>query len=177
MVLIARFAPGDQQGVLDLILGIQRDEYGIAITAADQPDLTDIPGFYGAGAGGFWVARTGGRVVGTIALRDIGGGDGALRKMFVAADRRGREAGVAQALLGTLVDHARARGVARLWLGTNERLLAAHRFYARNGFAAVQPEGLPPAFPRMAVDSLFFARTLGGEQATCGLTSHISRTS
>lgn len=59
--------------MLDLILSIQRDEYGIAITAQDQPDLNDIPAFYRTGAGDFWVARADGQLVGTIALKDIGG--------------------------------------------------------------------------------------------------------
>lgn len=81
--------------MLDLILTIQRDEYGIAITAQDQPDLNDIPAFYQNGTGDFWIARADGGLVGTIALKDIGSGQAALRKMFVAASHRGRAAGVA----------------------------------------------------------------------------------
>lgn len=156
MPLIRPFIPADQPGILALILGIQQGEYGIAITAADQPDLTDVAAFYLHGAGGFWVAEQNGQVIGTIALRDIGGGHGALRKMFVAHAHRGRAAGVAQGLLETLFAHAVTMGLHHIWLGTNERLLAAHRFYARNGFAPVLPDTLPPAFPRMAVDSLFY---------------------
>ncbi|WP_416463400.1 GNAT family N-acetyltransferase [Sphingomonas sp. VDB2] len=156
--MIGPFAPADQQGVLDLILSIQRDEYGIAITAADQPDLTDIPAFYGPGAGGFWVARQDSRPVGTVALKDIGSGAVALRKMFVAASHRGRAAGVAQALLDTALAAARDRGVTQIWLGTTDRFVAAHRFYEKNGFALVEAETLPPGFPRMAVDNRFYAR-------------------
>ena len=99
MPLIRPFAPADQPGILDLILGIQRDEYGIAITAADQPDLTDIAGFYLPGAGGFWVAEEDGRIIGTIALKDIGQSQAALRKMFVASSHRGR---AAQAMLALM---------------------------------------------------------------------------
>ncbi|WP_311268566.1 GNAT family N-acetyltransferase [Sphingobium sp. WCS2017Hpa-17] len=147
--------------MLDLILTIQRDEYGIAITAQDQPDLSDIPAFYQSGTGDFWVAQDDGRLVGTIALRDIGAGQAALRKMFVVASHRGRSAGVAQALLDTLMTEARDRGVAQIWLGTTDRFLAAHRFYEKNGFGLVQPEALPDRFPRMAVDSRFYGLRIG----------------
>ena len=57
-ILVAPFSDADQQGVLDVILPIQQREFGIPITQADQPDLTDIPGFYQSGTGGFWVARS-----------------------------------------------------------------------------------------------------------------------
>lgn len=147
--------------MLDLILSIQRDEYSIAITAQDQPDLTDIPAFYQSGIGDFWVACDGERLVGTIALKDIGADQAALRKMFVAASHRGRSAGVAQALLDRLMTEARDRGVAQIWLGTTDRFLAAHRFYEKNGFGLVQPEALPDSFPRMAVDSRFYGMQIG----------------
>ncbi len=142
--------------MLDLILSIQRDEFGMAITAQDQPDLNDIPAFYQSGTGDFWVALADDRLVGTIALKDIRDRQCALRKMFVAASHRGRAIGVAQALLDGLSSHARGRGIDRLWLGANDRLLAAHRFYERNGFDTVQPDDLPATFPRMAVDSIFY---------------------
>ena len=61
-ILIRTFEPGDEQGIADVILPIQRKEFGIAITAADQPDLTDIPGFYQTGKGQFWVAVKDGAV-------------------------------------------------------------------------------------------------------------------
>ena len=91
MITIAAFADSLQSAVIDVIVPIQRDECGFAVTVEDQPDLLDIPGFYQWGCGGFWVARDGPEVVGTIALRDIGNRQGALRKMFVRATHRGHE--------------------------------------------------------------------------------------
>jgi len=73
----------------------QREEFGLPIALADQPDLEDIPGFYRRGSGDFWVALVGGQAVGTIALLDIGNAQGALRKMLVKAAFRGPERGVA----------------------------------------------------------------------------------
>jgi N-acetylglutamate synthase-like GNAT family acetyltransferase len=157
---IRPFEPSDQDGVTDLIVSIQRDEFGIEITAADQPDLQEIPEFYQRDAGEFWVAHTpDGEVAGTIALRDIGDGSAALRKMFVHPKHRGAS-GVARALLDTLLDHARARGLGRIYLGTIDRFLAAHRFYARHGFKLIDSALLPPTFPRMAVDTRFYALSL-----------------
>jgi hypothetical protein len=60
----------DTDGLRELIVGIPRDEFGIAIGWDDQPDLHDVDAFDGVGRGGFRVARAGDRVVGTVGLRD-----------------------------------------------------------------------------------------------------------
>lgn len=161
-IAITAYAPGDEAAIAALILPIQQAEFGVAITLADQPDLADISKAYQYGRGGFWTAKTGGHVVGTIALTDIGGNDAALRKMFVAADYRGAAVGVAARLLDTLVAHARQKAVQRIFLGTTAAFKAAHRFYEKNGFAEIDRGDLPPAFPVMAVDSKFYVRHLAG---------------
>lgn len=153
---IAPYAAADRDGVAALIVGIQRREFGISITYDDQPDLKDVPGFYQNGAGDFWVARSGGAIVGTIALKDIGNAQVALRKMFVDTAHRGREQGVAQRLLDTAIAAARANNVKDIYLGTTAKFLAAHRFYGKNGFAEIAAETLPQSFPRMAVDTKFY---------------------
>ncbi|WP_312945121.1 GNAT family N-acetyltransferase [Agrobacterium sp.] len=159
-VEISAFAPTERDAVTALIVKIQQDEFGIAITAQDQPDLRDIPGFYHSGAGGFWVAKLDGGIIGTIALKDIGEGQGALRKMFVAEQARGRELGVAAKLLGRLLEEARRSGITQIYLGTTDKFLAAHRFYEKNGFAEVEKETLPKRFPVMAVDTKFYCISL-----------------
>jgi GNAT superfamily N-acetyltransferase len=161
-VAIDRFQPGDEGEVTALILSIQRDEFGFAVTAEDQPDLAAIPAFYQVGRGDFYVARDAGRIVGTISLKDIGEARGALRKMFVAPAWRGRERGVAARLLSRLLDDARAMGVVGVWLGTTDRYHAAHRFYEKNGFLEVAKSILPPGFPLMALDNKFYALGLVG---------------
>jgi GNAT superfamily N-acetyltransferase len=154
--------PADREAVIDFILAIQRGEFGVPITAADQPDLDDVPAHYGQGHGAFWVARDEAGIVGTIALIDHGDDAAALRKMFVRADRRGREHGIADALLATLLTHARTRGLRVLRLGTRPEMRAAHRFYEKHGFRRIEPEELPAAFPRMSVDSVFYRLDLPG---------------
>lgn len=153
---IRAYRAGDEAGAGRLISRIQREEFGMAITLDDQPDLADIPGFYLRGNGAFWTARAEGGVIGTIALKDIGEGACALRKMFVARAWRGRDRGVAARLLRTLLEHAAKRGVARIYLGTTPHFTAAHRFYAKSGFAEIEKSALPATFPIMSVDTRFF---------------------
>ncbi len=160
LLTIASYVPGDEDAIIGLIVPIQAEEFGVAITAADQPDLRDIPDFYLPGAGGFWIARDDDRVVGTIALKDIGDGDAALRKMFVAPDYRGAPYRAGQILLDGLLAHAGAAGLRRILLGTTEAFKAAHRFYERNGFVPIAKADLPFAFPLMPLDTRFYSLTL-----------------
>lgn len=159
-IQIKRFELDDQQGVIDVIVPIQREEFGIPITAEDQPDLQAIPSFYQRGTGDFWVAKNGDQVIGTIGLKDIGDGQAALRKMFVSAAWRGRDFGIAARLLERLLDESRNRRVRQIYLGTTDKFLAAHRFYEKHGFTEVAKQDLPETFPVMAVDSKFYMLAL-----------------
>ena len=160
MIKIAAYSSSLQSAVIDVILPIQRDEFGLGVTVEDQPDLLEIPSFYQTGGGGFWVAFDGPDAVGTIALRDIGNRQGALRKMFVKASHRGHQFRVARELLDHLVTASEANGIAEVFLGTTERFHAAHRFYEKNGFKRIAVIDLPAAFPRMTVDTRFYRRDL-----------------
>jgi GNAT superfamily N-acetyltransferase len=157
---IKPFEPRFADGVVAVILPIQQTEFEIPITLDAQPDLRDIAGFYQHGNGNFWVALDGERVVGTLGLLDIGAGQCALRKMFVAAAYRGAGHGVAGRLLETLIAWCRERGVREVYLGTTARFLAAHRFYEKNGFDEIARTALPAAFPVMTVDTRFYRRAL-----------------
>jgi len=162
---IRAFVAADLQGVFDLILPIQQVEFSIPISADDQPDLSNIESFYQCGKGGFWVAVAEAKIVGTIGLKDIGNGQAALRKMFVAPGSRGKDAGIAALLLDWLVGEATKQGVGEILLGTTAKFLAAHRFYEKNGFTQISAATLPPAFPRMAVDTVFYGRSLAENAA------------
>ena len=160
MVEIVSYSEAFGSRVVDLILAIQRHEFAFDIGVEDQPDLLDVANFYQTGAGGFWVALSNGEVVGTIALRDIGNNQGALRKMFVKDTHRGKEHSVGLRLLEHLIRSATSAHVEELYLGTTERFVAAHRFYEKNGFIQIAPDSLPKAFPRMSLDTRFYRRSL-----------------
>lgn len=158
---IRPFTSDDADAVLSVILPIQREEFGIDITADAQPDLRVIPDFYQSGKGQFWVAVKDGAIVGTVGLKDIGNDQAALRKMFVSAAVRGREHGVAARLLDCLFAHARDGGLTDIFLGTTDKFVAAHRFYEKNGFTEIAKSALPRSFPLMAVDSKFYRYKVG----------------
>jgi N-acetylglutamate synthase-like GNAT family acetyltransferase len=159
-MMIEPFAPEFETQVVDLIVSIQRGEFGIDISAEQQPDLRSIPSYYQTGDGNFWVAIADRTVVGTIALLDIGSKQGALRKMFVHRDFRGATHGVALGLLAALLDWAASRGIREVFLGTTPQFLAAHRFYEKNGFTEILASSLPAAFPIMDVDKKFYTLDL-----------------
>lgn len=165
---IVPFSAELEAEVIDLIVGIQRGEFGIDIDADRQPDLRSIPAFYQLGAGNFWVARVDERVVGTISLLDIGQGQGALRKMFVHPEFRGPEIGAARSLLGALLEWAGEHSIHDVFLGTTAVFRAAHRFYEKNGFVEIPKLGLPPTFPIMDVDTRFYHLRLPGHDASRG---------
>ena len=150
----------DNHGVLNLIVGIQQLEFGVAITAEDQPDLSRIPDFYQTGNGNFWLAIADEQVVGTIALLDIGHQQVALRKMFVAEAFRGSDQGVAKVLLDQCHEWARKQGVTDIFLGTINVYQAAMRFYAKHGYEQLAKENLPQSFPLIAVDNVFYHKKL-----------------
>lgn len=126
MIQIEPFSTKFQEQVSELILAIQQNEFEIPITLEKQPDLQNIGNFYHKGHGNFWVALDGNRVVGTIALIDIGNHQTALRKMFVHKEYRGKATQTAVLLLQALFQWAQEYGVKEIYLGTTEKFLAAH---------------------------------------------------
>jgi len=160
-IIIKGYTEENKNDIIDLILDIQQNEFEIPISKDDQPDLNDIPNFYQSGNGNFWVALNNkNQIVGTVALIDIGSRQGALRKMFVRQDYRGRTHNVAKLLLQQLMEWARQRNIEGIYLGTTEKFLAAHQFYEKNGFIQIDKEDLPNAFPIMKVDTKFYKYTI-----------------
>jgi GNAT superfamily N-acetyltransferase len=80
--------------------------------------------------------------------------------MFVHRGFRGREIGTATRLLSTLLTWSRDRGFREIFLGTTPKVLAAHRFYEKNGFCEIAESDLPAGFPIMAVDKKFYRRSV-----------------
>lgn len=155
-VEIQEYVTNHQEELIQMILTIQQREFSIAITRDDQPDLTSIPQYYQQGIGNFWVALHGTTVVGSVGLIDIGNQQVALRKMFVNAQFRGPQYAVAKSLLAVVLEWATQKGIQTIFLGTTDKFLAAHRFYEKQGFEKVVRSDLPPAFPIMSVDTVFY---------------------
>lgn len=111
------------------------------------PSAADIAGFF--------VARDEqGRPVGCGGLRDIGGGVGEVKRMYVIPSARGT--GVADRILRALEEWARGRGWMALRLETGDGQPAAVRFYERSGYRRIPNFG---AYAGVA-DSWCFERRL-----------------
>lgn len=149
------------EAIIGLILPIQQIEFNVNIDLAAQPDLLDIEKHYDGSGGAFWGAQFNGELVGTIALIAAPAHhSGTIRKMFVKKEFRGKELGVAQALLKTLLAYCEDNKLNEIYLGTKDILQAACRFYERNGFKQIAMADLPVYFPRMAVDNVFYSLDL-----------------
>jgi putative acetyltransferase len=89
----------------------------------------------------FWAIWDGDDLLGVGALKTLGADHGEVKSMHTAASARRR--GVGQAMLGHILDTARARGMTRLSLetGSMDDFIPARTLYARNGFALCPPFG------------------------------------
>ncbi|KMQ59849.1 GNAT family acetyltransferase [Chryseobacterium sp. BLS98] len=146
--------------LIDLILTIQQKEFNVPITIEDQPDLKEIESFYMEPGGNFWGAFIDNELVGSIALVKFDERAGAVRKMFVKKEFRGKELNIAQELLEVLISFCRENGIDAIYLGTVNILKAAMRFYERNHFLQVEKEDLPARFPLMNSDNIFYCLNL-----------------
>lgn len=142
--------------IIDIILPIQQIEFNVPVTLEGQPDLLDIETNYHQTGGNFWGAKHNEELVGTIALIAIGNNAGALRKMFVRKEYRGKELGIAQQLLDELIAYCKQNQITAIYLGTVDMLKAAHRFYEKNGFTQLAKADLPKSFPLMGADNIFY---------------------
>lgn len=100
-----------------------------------RADAVALPGPYVPPRGGIWLATSDDVGVGCVALREMSDECAEVKRMFVAAEWRGR--GVGRALLSALVAGARERGYTRLRLGTLEDMTAARALYHSFGFAPI----------------------------------------
>lgn len=82
-----------------------------------------------------WVAVEDAAVVGSVALRDLGGGAVQLKRMYLRPNQRGR--GFGKELLGVALDWAASHGMRVVRLDTSERMVAAQRLYEAHGFVRV----------------------------------------
>lgn len=159
-VSIEQIGNESSAAVINIILPIQQIEFNVPITLEDQPDLLNIEAAYHQSGGGFWGAKVNGALAGTIAMIKFDEDSGAIRKMFVKKEFRGKELSLAQNLLEKLIAYCKENKIAHLYLGTVSVLHAAIRFYERNGFVKVEKAALPVSFPLMNADNVFYHLTI-----------------
>jgi putative acetyltransferase len=129
----------DGHAIGDLIASVFAEYPGCLFDWSEFPELLAPAAHFRAAGGALWVAREGRDLVGTFGLKATRvPGLFELAKVYVRADRRGQ--GLADRMMASALDEARARGATRLMLFTDTRFRAGHRFYEKNGFVRAPGE-------------------------------------
>jgi N-acetylglutamate synthase-like GNAT family acetyltransferase len=158
--LIRGFRPADQRAVEALVLAIQRDEFDLALTAENQPDLKDVSDYFSNAGSAFWIAedRQSKQIIGCIGLEALPDQIAVMRKFMVHPAWRGKAAGVASALNKAFERHAQHSGAAMIFLSTVEATKAAQRFYENAGYTSLTRDQFPPACVPGILDSVFYGK-------------------
>jgi putative acetyltransferase len=126
----------DQPEVMALLADL--DNYLATLYAPEDNHILDVAALMAPGVA-FFVARDGGQIVGTGAVRCMPGEPatggrpyGEIKRMYVDPARRGE--GLAAQLLDTLEDTLRAEGYGLALLETGRHQLEAVRLYERCGY-------------------------------------------
>lgn len=151
---VQSFEPSYQRDVISLIEKIQVEEFHIPINEAQRNELQSIPVTFQQKKSNYWIALVNGKVVGTIAVIDIGHQAFELRDVFLDKDYRGK--GFANKLLDVVVDWCKHHDVHTIYLGTTLAFRAAHRFYEKNGFKEIRRTEMPAYCQPMDCDEKFY---------------------
>lgn len=149
MIRLTTFKPQHHQSTTELVEAIRREYHLPPPRPSYNPPLPD----------NYWVALHNNQVVGTVGLNVLSG-YGVLKRMFVATEYRGNEKKVALHLLEKALDTCKEEKLSKLYLGTIDAFVAAHRFYEKNGFQKMSKHLLPADFPNNPVDNVFYFKTL-----------------
>lgn len=145
-----------QSEVVDLIERIQVSEFSIPIEEGQRKELQSISKNFQKNKGNYWVALFNGKVIGTIAVIDIGHNAFELRDVFLDKEYRGQKTGFAKKLLNTVLNWSKEHDVKTIYLGTTLAFRAAHRFYEKHGFREIARKDMPSYCQPMDCDEKFY---------------------
>jgi GNAT superfamily N-acetyltransferase len=114
-----------QAEVMDLIERIQVGEFHIPIEEGQGKELQSIPSSFQKGKSNYWIALFNDKVIGTIAVIDIGHHAFELRDVFLDKDYRGAKTGYGKRLLDTVLEWSKTHCVKTIYLGTTLAFRAA----------------------------------------------------
>jgi N-acetylglutamate synthase-like GNAT family acetyltransferase len=166
--VVRPYLESDHSAVVELVLGIQNDEFHLGISLSEQPDLDNINASYCDKNGAFWVAEEGGVVVGCIGLMALSPKVGVLKKFFLKPAFRGSDKNISAALFSTLRSFAALHGLDAILLDTPSAATRSHAFYKRVGFRPISKQELPVPYEYPDRDSLLFILELGKASSGTG---------
>lgn len=103
----------------------------------EMPELHALRTYYVRQGGGLWVAETGAKVAGMIAVRPIDRASWEICRVYVDPSMHG--SGLGRALLMHAERHAKAAGAERLALWSDTRFDRAHHFYGKHSYVRHGP--------------------------------------
>lgn len=126
-------------GTVQQLFRAYADWLGVDLNFQDfEAELAALPGGYAPPSGALLLLRDEtGRALGCVAMRDLGGGDCEMKRMYLDAAARG--SGQGRALAQAIIARARAAGHRRMVLDSLERLDSALRLYDSLGFQKIAP--------------------------------------
>ena len=132
---IRPYRKGEEDYVADVHARVYRNEYNWSdlFIAYAQKVVYDFAAQPRNSHAEMWVADVEGQPVGSIMLQEDEPELGHLRLFILEKEYRGT--GIADALLGKAMEHAKAWGFSHIFLTTAEPLTAARKKYAKLGFA------------------------------------------
>jgi putative acetyltransferase len=137
--IIRTVTPDDSEPARRLVHDVLREFGFTPAPETTDSDLEDVEASYLRAGGSFHVAVDGaGRIVGTVGLFRLDARRCELRKMYLAADCRGK--GLGKRLLQAAINRARELGFRRIELDSHSSLRTAARLYESFGFRPRAPE-------------------------------------
>lgn len=139
--------------VIRLILKIQNTEYNMGLTIEEQIDLQDIEKSY-LNNGSFYIAvDSDDHVIGTAGLQ-IKENTGIFRRFFIMKSYR--KVGIGRILYGKVLELASRNNLKSLIISAPDEAVESYKFYLKNGFKAVDFDGIPIDFSQPKNDSTLF---------------------
>ena len=133
---IKNYQHSDQDGVIEFFRAVVAEMgFDFDLTARHK-DLTNITNEFQANGGLFLLATHKGRLIGTVALRQIAKDTCELKRFFVR--REFHRKGVGTGLLKRAIAHAKAGPWSRLRLDTSHRSPAAIALFKKHGFVEIE---------------------------------------
>lgn len=145
-----------QPEVVALIEQIQVGEFNIPIEDGQRKELQSISHSFQKDKGNYWIALFNEKLIGTIAVIDIGHHAFELRDVFLDKEFRGSIRGFARKLLDTVFEWSKKHEVEKIYLGTTHAFRAAHRFYEKHGFQEIARNQMPSYCQPMDCDEKFY---------------------
>jgi N-acetylglutamate synthase-like GNAT family acetyltransferase/DNA-binding MarR family transcriptional regulator len=142
--------------IVDMIYEIQTNELNADVDRSINLGIVDAEdSYYFKGKCNFWYATDkDNKLAGCIGLKYVNEYEAELNKCFVAPAYRGK--GLSQRLIRKLIERAAQLGIERIYLGTVDYFVWAHRFYEKIGFKQINEKELPSNFKKCPADSVFY---------------------